>query len=188
MVKNGSVIVVSAPSGAGKSSLCSDLREKIPSLSYSVSYTTRNPRKNEKDGVDYFFVTAEEFEKGIEKGKWAEWAFVHGNYYGTSKEYLENAVSKGINVLLEIDVQGAKQIKEKLPESVLIFILPPSFEELKNRLLKRNTDSIEVIEKRLKAAKSEIDQSAFFDKKIINDIFEKAAWDLFSYVKDKTGA
>lgn len=182
MGKKGKVFVVSAPSGAGKSTLCSYLRKEIPSLSYSVSYTTRGPRKGEKDGQDYFFIDREEFERRIKEDKWAEWADVHGNFYGTSKGFLKRATDKGTDILLEIDVQGAKQIKEKFPEAVLVFILPPSVEELKNRLVKRNTDSKEVIEKRMAAADHEIAQSKHFDYKIINDVFEEAADQLVNLV------
>lgn len=185
MTKKGKIFVVCAPSGAGKSTLCTQIRKLTPSLSYSVSYTTRAARKGEEDGSDYFFVTIEEFKKGIKEDQWAEWAKVHDNYYGTSKKYLEDALIKGLNILLEIDVQGAKQIKEKIPEAVSIFILPPSFDELRNRLEKRGTETKEVIEKRLKAAKGEIAQSKDFDYQVINDDFDTAAKELMDIMNNE---
>jgi len=176
----GNIFVISAPSGAGKSTLCRYIREHLPEILYSVSYTTRTPRKGEVDGEDYFFVSEDEFKLGIEKDRWAEWAFVHGNYYGTSRGYLERSVEKGCNILLEIDVQGARQIKEKIPESVLIFILPPSIEELQKRLVKRATDSQEVIKKRLDAAAFEMSQCDKFDYSVVNDSFKKACAELLN--------
>jgi len=182
MDEKGKVIVVSAPSGAGKSSLCSYLVKNIPELHFSVSYTTRAPRNGEKNGREYFFTDESDFEKRIRQGEFAECARVHGNYYGTSKKYIENAAKKGENILLEIDVQGAAQIKKALPESFLIFILPPSFEELKSRLVKRATDSEEIIEKRLSAAADEMSKADLFDYQIINDNFEKASAELADLV------
>ncbi|MGM0417646.1 MAG: guanylate kinase [Thermodesulfobacteriota bacterium] len=182
MDEKGKVFVVSAPSGAGKSSLCSYLVKNIPGLHFSVSYTTRAPRSGEKNGREYFFTDESDFEKRISQGEFVEWARVHGNYYGTSKKYIENAAKKGENILLEIDVQGAAQIKKVMPESFLIFILPPSFEELKNRLLHRATDSEEIIEKRLTAAADEMSKADLFDYQIINDDFEKSSSELAELV------
>lgn len=186
MVKKGSIIVVSAPSGAGKSTLCTEIRKRIPTLSYSVSYTTRAPRKGEENGKDYNFISVDEFKSGIDKGLWAEYAEVHGNYYGTSKEYLERAIEEGKDILLEIDVQGAGQVKSQIDEALLVFINPPSMEELEKRLTKRGTDSPEVIEKRLLAAKGEMDQAEKFDVVITNDVFSDAADEFHEIIIEKT--
>lgn len=183
MNKKGKVFVVSAPSGAGKSSLCSYLVKECPFISLSVSYTTRQPRKGEENGKDYFFTDEKKFKESIEKDDFVEWAEVHGNYYGTSREYLVESAENGSDILLEIDVQGAAQIKEKIPEAVLIFILPPSIEELKNRLEKRGTDSEEVIQRRLEAVDFEMSKADMFDHKIVNDDFNKAAEDLVALIK-----
>jgi guanylate kinase len=179
----GKIFVISAPSGAGKSTLCNYLAKEINNLSFSVSYTTRKPRKGETEGKDYFFTDTGTFESWINQGKFVEYAFVHGNYYGTSKDYLQNCINQGKNILLELDVQGAKQIKNKFENSVLIFINPPSFEELKNRLDKRGTDSEEIIRQRLEAAENEMKASGFFDYIIVNDDFKKASQELKNLVE-----
>ncbi|MBF0377075.1 MAG: guanylate kinase [Desulfamplus sp.] len=167
--KRGKIFVVSAPSGAGKTTLCAKILAKFPNLAYSVSHTTRKPRANEIDGVDYFFITVDEFKKRVEENLWAEWATVHDNFYGTSLKFIEDNVAKGNNLLLDIDVQGAKQFKRSFPEAVTIFIMPPSIDVLKERLIKRGTDSDDVIIKRLANAESEMAQSSFYEHIIVND-------------------
>jgi guanylate kinase len=174
----GTLFVVSAPSGAGKTSLCKGLLDEFPGLRLSVSYTTRPKRMGETDGVDYFFVNSEKFQKMVSRGAFAEWAVVHGNSYGTAKETLDSARERGEDILLDIDCQGAAQLKNNYQEGVFIFILPPSLEELKTRLLGRNTDSPEVITTRIENAKREIAEASWYDFIIINDDFETALEEL----------
>lgn len=181
----GKIFVISAPSGAGKSSLCNYILKEIDDLSFSVSYTTREPRKGEIDGKDYFFTDKDTFEAWIREDKFVEYALVYGNYYGTSKDYLEESIKAGKNILLEIDIQGARAIREKFEDAVLIFINAPSFQELKKRLENRGTDSEEVIRKRLEAAENEIKASVFFDYVIVNDDFEKASKELKKLIEEK---
>jgi guanylate kinase len=163
------LFIISAPSGAGKTTLCQALLKKFPDFIYSISYTTRPPRGNEKNGKDYFFIEKEAFEKKLKQDYWAEWANVHGNFYGTSREFLDYYLTRGRNILLDIDVQGTRQILENYPNSVTIFIMPPSLEILRIRLEYRATDSIEVIERRLKDAEKEIEQSHIYRHIIVND-------------------
>lgn len=169
MTDRGHLFVVSAPSGAGKSTLCNAVRERFPDIHYSVSATTRPPRPGETDGVDYHFVTEAEFQEGIERGRWAEWAVVHGNYYGTSVEGLREALESGTDILLDIDVQGAKQIVERFPEAVTIFIMPPSLETLRERMTSRGTDSPEVIDRRVDNARAEMAARDRYRHVIVND-------------------
>ncbi|MBF0259982.1 MAG: guanylate kinase [Desulfamplus sp.] len=170
----GKIFVVSAPSGAGKTTLCTKILAEFPELAYSVSHTTRVPRIGEKDGIDYFFITENEFKRRIKQNLWAEWAQVHGNFYGTSMNFIEENIAKGNHLLLDIDVQGAKQFKQSFPESITIFIMPPSIDILEHRLKKRGSDSEEVVAKRLVNAAGEISQSAFYEHVIINDDLKKA--------------
>ncbi len=170
----GRLFIVSAPSGAGKSTLCQAAREQFPDLVYSISFTTRAPRTGEKHGVDYFFISKAEFEKRIQQGDWAEWANVHGHYYGTSASFLSQQLSSGRRVLLDIDVQGARQILKQFPDSVTIFIMPPALEVLRERLEKRGGDDLETIKKRLNAAEAEIAQKDLYQHVIVNDRLEKA--------------
>ncbi len=172
--KKGRVFVLSAPSGAGKSTLCTEVLNRFPDISYSVSHTTRQPRGDEKNGIDYFFITMDEFKRRIDQNLWAEWAEVHGNYYGTSLDFIEANVAKGSHLLLEIDVQGAKQIKKAFPEAITLFIMPPSIDILEQRLRKRGTDSEEVIAKRLANAAGEMDRKSFYQYVIVNDMLEQA--------------
>jgi guanylate kinase len=165
---------VSAPSGAGKSTLCSALRQRIPDLLYSVSYTTRAPRPGEQDGKDYVFVSLEAFKRDIEQGKWAEWALVHGNFYGTSADVIDQALASGKDLLLDIDVQGAAQIRQRFPQAVTIFIMPPSTEVLRQRLESRGTDSRETIAKRLQNAAAEIAQQPAYRHVVVNDSLPEA--------------
>ena len=170
----GTLFVVSAPSGAGKTSLCRGLLEEFPGLRLSVSYTTRAKRVGERDGVDYLFVDPEKFQEMVSRGAFAEWAVVHGNSYGTAKETLDSARDRGEDIILDIDCQGAAQLKDNYQEGVFIFILPPSLEELEKRLLGRNTDSSEVITTRIENARREIAEASWYDFIIINDHFETA--------------
>ena len=170
----GCLFIVSAPSGAGKTTLCKAILKRFPELKYSISHTTRNPRNNEKNGVDYYFITKEEFEKNIQDNKWLEWAFVHDHFYGTSAEYIKRHLSEGDSILLDIDVAGAKQILARHPDSITIFILPPSISTLRQRLEARGTDSAETIAKRLKKAEEEIAQKNIYQHHIINDSLTEA--------------
>ena len=174
---------MSAPSGAGKTTLCQNLLKKFPQISYSISHTTREPRKNEIDGEDYFFITTKDFEEKIRQSFWVEFAEVHGNYYGTSREYLEKQVDQGLSVLLEVDIKGAKQIKKLYPDAVTIFIMAPSFEVLEERLRHRATDSEDIINIRLNNARGEIEQKDLFDYVIINDELTEACERLCEIVK-----
>lgn len=174
MPSKGHLFIISAPSGAGKTTLCRAVRDEFRELKYSVSHTTRSPRKGETHGVDYYFIKKEEFVSGIENGKWAEWAMVHDNYYGTSSEYLSATLDAGENILLEIDVQGAKQILKAFPTAITIFIMPPSLSVLKQRLEERGTDNPDVIEKRLKNATQEINNRDFYQYVVINDDLQQA--------------
>ena len=174
----GNLFVVAAPSGAGKSSLVKALRELDAHVSPSVSHTTRSPRGQEKHGREYFFASEQEFDTMVANHAFLEWANVHGKRYGTSKRALADRLAGGADVLLEIDYQGALQVKQAFPEAVLIFILPPSWEELRARLENRGEDSPEVIELRLKNASEEMAQVQKFDFVIINELFETALFDL----------
>lgn len=170
----GSLFIVSAPSGAGKTTLCRKLVSSLPNLKFSVSYTTRQPRQGEVDDRDYTFISREDFRVMADRGEFIEWVEVHGEFYGTSRKRLEELMDSGNDVILDIDTQGAIQIKEKCKEGIYIFVLPPSLEILKKRLEKRMTDSKEEIEKRLKVAVSEIKTFPQYDYVIINDIVEDA--------------
>jgi guanylate kinase len=172
--RNGRLFIVSAPSGAGKTTLCRALRAKYPDLRYSVSYTTRPPRTGEQDGTDYHFISNQSFEAGIRSRRWAEWAQVHGHYYGTSAERIDAELSAGHDILLDIDVQGTLQLLDRYPDAITIFIMPPSLEILKNRLEARDTDSSETIARRLKAAKAEMAQSGRYRHVIVNDVLSEA--------------
>ena len=183
----GRLYVISAPSGAGKSTICKAVLERIPDLKYSVSYTTRSPRGEEKNGIDYYFVSKDDFLAGIQKGTWAEWAQVHENYYGTSADFIDESLSSGSDVLLDIDVQGAQQILKRYPDSVTIFIMPPSAAALRTRLLKRGTDSHQVIEQRLSNAEGEMTQRETYHHIIINDRLSEAIAAMFAIIdSDRT--
>lgn len=182
MIREGIFFVISAPSGAGKTSLCKEIIDIFPELRQSVSYTTRSARAGEVHGVDYYFVSPETFDRMIADGAFAEWAEVHGNRYGTAIETLQTSRAMGNDLLLDIDCQGARQIKEKYGEGVFIFILPPSIDELKRRLLGRNTDSPETIEQRIRNAEGEIREASWYDYLIVNDDFQKALVELKSII------
>ena len=178
----GNLFVVAAPSGAGKSSLVKALLELDSLVQPSVSHTTRPPRGQEKHGREYFFVAPEEFDTMVLAGSFVEWAHVHGQRYGTSRKAIEERIAQGADVILEIDFQGALQIKRIFANAVLIFILPPSWEELRSRLERRGEDSPEVIELRLKNGAVEMTQAREFDFVIINELFERALFDLKAIV------
>ena len=178
----GNLFVVAAPSGAGKSSLVKALMELDKRVSPSVSHTTRPPRGQEVHGREYYFVSQETFDQMVAQDAFLEWAHVHGNRYGTSKSAIEQRMSQGADVVLEIDFQGAIQVKRIFPNAVLIFILPPSWEELRSRLERRNEDSAETIELRLQNAAQEMEHAKSFDFVIINDLFERALFDLKAIV------
>lgn len=183
MISTGNLFVVSAPSGAGKTTLCQKVREMLPDVRFSVSYTTRMPREGEINDVHYSFVDEEEFRNMIREGEFVEWAQVHGNFYGTSRRRIEEIINSGFDVLLDIDVQGARKIKDKFPKSVLIFVLPPSMEALKERLYRRMTESEEVVRMRLRNAVDEIKEFINYDYVIINNILDEAVKDLSSIIK-----
>jgi len=178
----GNLIVVAAPSGAGKSSLVKALLELDSHVHLSVSHTTRAPRGQEKHGRDYYFASQPEFDAMVQSNAFVEWAHVHGNRYGTSKKAIEERITQGSDVILEIDFQGALQIKEAFANAVLVFILPPSWEELRSRLERRGEDTADVIEVRLKNAAEEMAQVSKFDFVIINELFERALFDLKAVV------
>lgn len=173
--------VITGPSGCGKSTLVKSILGEVENVEFSVSYTTRKKRDSEQEGQDYFFISKAEFEQKIEMGKLAEWAVVHGHYYGTSKGEIEKKGSKK-DLLLDIDVQGAQQIKTKVKKAVFIFILPPLFQELKTRLEKRGEESTDLIERRLEIAKKEIRFYHEFDYIVINDKLDKARKELTSII------
>ena len=178
----GNLFVVAAPSGAGKSSLVKALLELDSQVHSSISHTTRAPRGQEKHGREYFFASEPEFDAMVASNAFVEWANVHGRRYGTSKKAIEERIAQGNDVVLEIDFQGALQIKQVFANAVLIFILPPSWEELRSRLERRGEDSPEVIEVRLKNAAQEMAQVHKFDFVIINELFERALLDMKTIV------
>ncbi len=176
----GTFIVVSAPSGTGKSSICQRLLEACPEIKFSVSYTTRSPRPGEVHGKDYFFVSREEFQKRIEQGDFAEWAENYGNLYGTSIRTMREFLAKGNTVLLDIEPRGAKKIKQRFRKGTFVFILPPSRDELLNRLKGRGHESSDVIKARYARADSELKEIFWYDYVIFNDNLEIAVKQLIS--------
>jgi guanylate kinase len=178
MKREGILYIISAPSGAGKTTLCKEIIDIFPEVRHSVSYTTRQSRPGELHGRDYFFVTEMEFQRMVTVGEFAEWAKVHGNLYGTSIKTLEECRCKGIDVILDIDCQGARQLKERYHGGIYIFIIPPSYHELRRRLDCRNSDSADAIERRIRCAATEVQESRWYDYIIVNDIFSKAVEEL----------
>lgn len=178
----GILFVVSAPSGTGKTSLCRELIDSLSDLRQSISFTTRQKREGEQDGIDYHFIDHKAFQQMREHHQLAEWAEVHGQLYGTSLQTLNAAAGDGIDLLLDIDCQGAAQIKKNYQQGVFIFILPPDFAELERRLRDRGTDTEEVIRRRLKNAEQEISQAIWYDYLIINDDFQSARDSLIAIV------
>ncbi|HKK32291.1 MAG TPA: guanylate kinase [Desulfomicrobiaceae bacterium] len=185
--RTGTLLVISAPSGAGKSTLIARLRKKFPGFGFSVSCTTRPPREGEVDGKDYHFITKDLFLDRISSGSFAEWAEVHGNYYGTPKQEVLETLAGGRDMILDIDVQGARQVRENMGIGCFVFLFPPSREALKARLVGRGTDSEEVIARRLVNAEEEIRQGTLFDHWIVNDDLDRAFEELKAvYVAAKT--
>ena len=197
---SGGIFMISAPSGSGKSTLTNELRRTVPNLEFSISYTTRLPRGSEQSGREYFFVTREEFERMMERDEFLEWADVFGNYYGTAKRFLREANARGNDLLLDIDVQGADQVKKRAPDAVSIFVLPPSRQELERRLRRRAEadDTLqrelkgdqarpfgteEVIQRRLRTASREIENFRQYDYILVNDRLEESIDTLKSIVE-----
>ena len=172
--EGGILFVITAPSGAGKTSLCWEVIKQAPGLSFSVSHTTRPPRKGEREGVDYYFVDDATFDRMIKDGRFLEHAVVYGNRYGTSRDEVERAKREKVDLLIEIDRQGARQIRAKFPDAVGVFVAPPSMETLRQRLISRNTENSNDIEKRLSIAADELSDYRLFDYTIINDDFNES--------------
>lgn len=172
--KKGKIFAISAPSGTGKTTIVKRLLNEIPDLVYSVSATTRKKRKNEKSGVDYFFISEQEFLDKIKNGEFVEWEKVYDYYYGTFKYYVDQNINDGTNIIAEVDVKGALSLKKIYPEAILIFIAPPSLDELIDRLMKRKTETTTDLQKRIERAKMELSQKDKFDYLIINKDLEKA--------------
>ncbi|MBQ8168724.1 guanylate kinase [bacterium] len=175
---NKKLYVISGSSGVGKGTVLKGFLEKNPQFTLSISCTTRKPRPGEVDGVNYFFLTREEFTDCIEQDKFLEWAEFAGNFYGTKKKYINQCLEEGKNIILEIDTKGALQVKKRMPEAVLIFICPPSFEDLEKRLRGRHTEDEATIQKRLSEAKIELERAEAFDYKIVNDELSNAISEL----------
>jgi guanylate kinase len=167
--KEGILFIVSGPSGVGKGTVINEVLKLVPDINLSISYTTRAPRKNETNGKEYFFVSEKEFTSMIERGEFLEWANVHGNLYGTPKRYIEEKLKNCEDVILEIDTQGARQVKKTFPDGVFIFILPPSTDELLRRLYKRGTESEEVIKLRLSNAREELKEWKWYNYTVVNE-------------------
>lgn len=182
--KKGMFIVLSGPSGVGKGSICKSILDKFNSW-YSVSMTTRSPREGEVDGKDYYFVSVSEFEKKIEEDDFLEYAKYNNNYYGTLKSVINEKLDNNIDVITEIEINGARNIKKIYPDSVLIYILPPSLEELKDRLIKRNTESIEVINERMNITMEEIKNIDIYDYVVCNDDLDKACEKVINIIRSE---
>lgn len=177
-IRDGLLVVVSAPSGAGKTTLCKEVIKYIPDIQHSVSYTTRSARPSEVNGRDYHFVSVEKFKKMIDEDAFIEWAIVHSNYYGTSRKELTELLNRGTDLILDIDSNGAKQIRKTFRNGVFCYILPPSFSELRERLMVRKGDSIDEINRRMKVAGEEVKDYRMYDYLIINDNFDRALAEL----------
>ena len=182
MNEKGILIIISGPSGSGKGTVVEKLKAD-PSYALSISATTRQPRNYEQDGVHYFFKSTDEFKKMIEEGKLLEWAEFCGNFYGTPKDYVMGKLTEGLNVILEIEVQGAAQIKKIFPEAVTVFLIPPDKEELRKRLIGRGTEDMDTVEKRLKRASEEIELLPHYDFVVVNDTVENAVKRINTVVK-----
>ncbi len=177
-MKKGKLYVISGPSGVGKNTLLNAVLLNRDDIKYSISYTTRSPRKGEIEGKNYFFTTKNDFLKAVENDEFLEWAEFSGNFYGTKQAYVEKELSIGHNIVLEIDTQGALQVKKKITDSVLIFIMPPSVDDLEKRLRGRNTETEDAIKSRLAFANKELERSKLFNYKIVNNNFESAVLEL----------
>lgn len=183
MKNRGLLLVVSGPAGAGKGTICGAFMERHPEVHLSVSATTRAPRAMEQEGIHYYFLHKQQFEQMIQDGNLIEWAKFCDNYYGTPRAIVEEKLAAGQDVLLEIEVQGAMQVKEKFPEAVLIFVLPPSMEELRSRIIGRGTETMDVINKRMTRAEEELNMAQQYDYFILNDVIEDAVNRLESVVQ-----
>jgi len=182
--KSTHLFIISAPSGGGKTTLCREVRKHFPDMLYSVSYTTRKPRQGEQDGIDYHFIDKNEFKTRIDDGKWAEWALVYGNYYGTAADFIDEGLIAGQDILLDLDVQGARQLLKRYAECVAIFIRPPSLEALQRRLEARGSDSADTIAVRLRNAEKEIAQQDRYHHVIVNDQLPIATAELISTIEN----
>ena len=183
--KRGLLLVVSGPSGTGKGTICKKMVEMNDAIKLSVSATTRQPRLGEKEGISYYFKTREEFEKMVENGEFLEHAMIYDNYYGTPKQAIVDQLDAGVDVILEIEMQGARQIREVCPDAVFVFILPPSLDELKHRIVGRGTETKEQIEKRFNSAYNEIKLLGDYDYFIFNNIVDKSAEEIFEIIKSE---
>lgn len=185
MKQQGILAVVSGFSGAGKGTIMKALLNKYDNYALSISATTRNPREGEVHGREYFFLTTEQFEDMIEKDQFIEYAQYVKNYYGTPRSYVEEKMAEGKDVILEIEIQGALKVKEKFPETLLVFVVPPTAEDLKNRLIGRGTETPEVIEERMKRALVESEEMDSYDYILVNDTVEKAVEDLHNLIQSQ---
>jgi guanylate kinase len=171
-MRKGALLIISAPSGAGKTTICRKLLARRKDLKYSVSCTTRTPRPGERNGKHYFFLSREEFKRKIQRGELLEWAMVHDEYYGTPRAFVDDQIKRGLNVIMAIDVQGAMSIRRKHPAAILVFVLPPSMDELKARLAGRR-DASEIVAKRLANSRGELAAAKDYDYVVVNDALEK---------------
>lgn len=185
--KSAHLFIISAPSGGGKTTLCREVRKRFPDMLYSISYTTRKPRKEEQEGRDYHFINKKEFKARIDDERWAEWALVYGNYYGTAADFLEAGLIAGRDILLDLDVQGTRQLLKRYAECVSIFVRPPSLEVLRQRLENRGSDSAETIAIRLRNAEKEIAQQNLYHHVIVNDHLDDAILELISIIENYRG-
>lgn len=182
MGQKGILVVITGPSAVGKSAIVGELVRRRPDIRYSVSCTTRSPRPGETDGVEYFFVTREEFERKVQSGQLLEWAEVYGNYYGTPRDYVEVTLAGGQNVILDIDINGAIQVREKYPDAVSVFVVPPSVAELRARIMKRAADSSESVERRLAQVPKWLEHGLTYDYVLVNDDMARAVEQLEAIV------
>ncbi len=186
MNKKAKLIVISGPSGVGKTTICNEIVAKRKDIVYSISATSRAKRRGEVNGREYFFLTEKEFKCWIAEGKFAEYAIVHGNFYGTPKTFLEENLKKGFHVLMDIDVQGAKKLMPLYPDGIYIFVLPPDFNELKKRLIKRNTDNAKEIENRLKTAREELKYMKDYKYVVKNIKLEETVSEILKIIDKET--
>ena len=184
-MKRGVLVIVSGPSGVGKGTILKKVIEENKNMKFAISATTRKPRLGEEEGKNYFFKTKEEFEKMIDRGELLEWVNYCGNFYGKPKKYIEETLKLGYDVIVEVEVEGAKNIKKSYPDSLLIFIVPPSFEDLEQRLRNRGTETDDVIENRIKRAKEEIKKASSYDYQIVNNDVDEAVCELVKKVDAK---